>query len=67
MTHLSLVAARKYINYLDMLGEISLDLDAMMKAKSDSVTALTNGIAHLFKSNKVRRVDGFGKITSKCC
>ena len=67
MTHLSLITAQNYINYLDILGEISLDLDAMMKAKSDSVTALTNGIAHLFKSNKVRRVDGFGKITSKCC
>ena len=44
-------------------GEISLDLPAMMKAKDDSVTALTNGIAHLFKSNKVTRMDGFAKIT----
>jgi len=44
-------------------GEVTLDLDQMMKAKNDSVTQLTNGIAHLFKSNKVTRKDGFGKVT----
>jgi len=44
-------------------GEVTLDLDQMMKAKRDSVSQLTNGIAHLFKSNKVTRKDGFGKVT----
>jgi len=35
----------------------------MMKAKSDSVTGLTSGIAMLFKNNKVGHIQGFGKIT----
>jgi len=46
-----------------IVGEVKLDLDQMMKAKTDSVAQLTNGIAHLFKSNKVTRKDGFGKVT----
>jgi len=44
-------------------GEVTLDLGAMLKAKTDSVSALTGGIAHLFKSNKVTHIQGFGKIT----
>ena len=35
------------------LVEPKLNLDIMMKQKSDSVKALTSGIATLFKSNKV--------------
>jgi len=34
-----------------------------MAAKSNSVSALTGGIAHLFKQNKVTRLSGHGKIT----
>ena len=45
------------------VGEVTLDLDAMMKAKSDSVTGLTSGISMLFKNNKVEHIQGFGKIT----
>jgi len=63
-SHYYHLAKKEFAQRGIITGEISLDLDAMMKAKSDSVTALTNGIAHLFKSNKVRRVDGFGKISS---
>lgn len=44
-------------------GEVTLDLEAMMKAKRDSVSGLTSGIATLFKNNKVTHVQGFGKIT----
>jgi len=62
-SHYYHLAKKEFAQRGIITGEISLDLDAMMKAKSDSVTQLTNGIAHLFKSNKVRRVDGFGKIT----
>jgi len=62
-SHYYHMAKKEFAQRGIITGEVSLDLDAMMKAKSDSVTALTNGIAHLFKSNKVRRVDGFGKIT----
>lgn len=35
----------------------------MMKAKETAVKSLTGGIAHLFKSNKVTHIRGFGKIT----
>ena len=45
------------------VGEVSLDLDTMMKAKRDSVAGLTSGIAMLFKNNKVDHIQGFGKIT----
>lgn len=42
---------------------VRLDLPAMMKQKTTAVSSLTNGIAMLFKQNKVDRFDGFGKIT----
>lgn len=42
---------------------VSLNLGQMMKAKETSVKALTGGIAHLFKSNKVTHIRGHGKIT----
>ncbi|CAB3387193.1 Hypothetical predicted protein [Cloeon dipterum] len=42
---------------------LSLNLEKMMDAKSTAVKALTGGIAHLFKQNKVRLVSGHGKIT----
>ena len=44
-------------------GKPQLNLPKMMEAKSGSVTALTNGIAYLFKSNGVTRVDGHGTIS----
>lgn len=42
---------------------VRLDLPAMMKQKEAAVGSLTNGIAMLFKQNKVDRLDGFGRIT----
>nr|CAD7403076.1 unnamed protein product [Timema cristinae] len=42
---------------------VSLNLEAMMAAKSSTVKGLTGGIAHLFKQNKVTHVKGHGKIT----
>nr|XP_009664294.1 PREDICTED: dihydrolipoyl dehydrogenase, mitochondrial [Struthio camelus australis] len=44
---------------------IRLNLEKMMEQKSGAVKALTGGIAHLFKQNKVVHVSGFGKITGK--
>ncbi|NXP74738.1 DLDH protein, partial [Ramphastos sulfuratus] len=44
---------------------IRLNLEKMMEQKSGAVKALTGGIAHLFKQNKVTHVSGFGKITGK--
>lgn len=43
---------------------VKLNLEALMGQKEASVKALTGGIAHLFKQNKVERVDGHGTITS---
>lgn len=42
---------------------VRLDLPAMMKQKTSAVGSLTNGIAMLFKQNKVDRFDGFGSIS----
>ncbi|KAF4516773.1 hypothetical protein B566_EDAN004612 [Ephemera danica] len=47
---------------IEMTG-LTLNLPAMMEAKSTAVKALTGGIVHLFKQNKVRQVSGHGKIT----
>lgn len=42
---------------------VNLNLSSMMNQKSNVVKALTGGIAHLFKQNKVTRVKGSGEIT----
>uniref|UniRef100_A0A8P4K3F1 Dihydrolipoyl dehydrogenase n=1 Tax=Dicentrarchus labrax TaxID=13489 RepID=A0A8P4K3F1_DICLA len=47
------------------ISGISLNLEKMMAQKSGAVKALTGGIAHLFKQNKVTHVNGFGKVTGK--
>uniref|UniRef100_A0A4W5JE71 Dihydrolipoyl dehydrogenase n=1 Tax=Hucho hucho TaxID=62062 RepID=A0A4W5JE71_9TELE len=47
------------------ISGITLNLEKMMSQKSGAVKALTGGIAHLFKQNKVTHVNGNGKITGK--
>ncbi|XP_061533470.1 dihydrolipoyl dehydrogenase, mitochondrial [Phycodurus eques] len=47
------------------ISGISLNLEKMMAQKSGAVKALTGGIAHLFKQNKVTHVNGFGKVAGK--
>lgn len=44
------------------VGEVKLNLSAMMKHKDDTVQGLTGGIAGLFKKNKIAHFHGFGKI-----
>ena len=44
---------------------VSLDLKTMMKQKEETVDGLTQGIAFLFKKNKVEHVAGTGTITAK--
>ena len=39
---------------INLVGDLQLNLPKMMEQKSGAVKALTNGIAHLFKQNKVR-------------
>lgn len=46
-----------------IFDNVRLDLGALMKQKTNAVTSLTNGIAMLFKQNKVDRLEGFGRIT----
>jgi len=46
-------------------GEVELDMEALMKAKNDSVKALTGGIKMLFKNNKVTHLEGHGKISGQ--
>jgi dihydrolipoamide dehydrogenase len=43
-------------------GKPSLDLPAMMKHKDDTVAANVNGVAFLFKKNKIDAVHGHGRI-----
>ncbi len=46
------------------VGKPALDLLAMMKHKSDVVSANVNGVAFLFKKNKIDPFIGAGKITA---
>jgi len=45
-----------------MVGDVKLDLGAMMKRKDSVVRQLTTGIAGLFKKNKVEHVLGHGTL-----
>ena len=47
-----------------VVNDVSVDLDAMMKSKTKSVTGLTGGIEGLFKKNKVDYLKGYGKLAS---
>jgi len=45
------------------VSDFKLDLSKMLAAKDKAVKGLTGGVAHLFKKNKIERVEGFGTIT----
>lgn len=62
-------ASEKYIETKDHLAKfgikvtgVELDLDTMMAKKNQIVKELTQGIAYLFKKNKVTHIQGHGKI-----
>ncbi|MGC4091582.1 MAG: dihydrolipoyl dehydrogenase [Polyangiaceae bacterium] len=44
---------------------VELDLPRMLKKKQGVVEALTQGVAHLFKKNKVTRYFGHGRLAGK--
>src|SRR5262249_54357794 len=46
------------------VGEVGLDLPAMMARKQKVVHGLTQGIAGLFRKNKVTRLTGAGRLTA---
>ena len=45
------------------VGDVELDLDTMLKRKDSVVKSLTDGVAYLFKKNKVTAYQGLGRIT----
>ena len=47
------------------LGSVELDLPTMMARKDQVVTGLTQGVAGLFKKNKIEWVAGAGRLASK--
>jgi dihydrolipoamide dehydrogenase len=46
------------------VGEIKIDLPAMMKRKDDVVKGLTSGVGGLFKKNKIEHLKGHATITA---
>jgi dihydrolipoamide dehydrogenase len=46
------------------VGEVSLDLPAMMRRKEQVVQGLTSGVAGLFKKNQITRRHGTARITA---
>ena len=48
-----------------VVGAPKLDLAAMMKHKDDTVAANVNGVAFLFKKNKIDLIVGAGRIAAK--
>ena len=49
---------------IDINGDLSVNLEQMMKTKEKSVNGLCNGIEGLFKKNKVDYYKGFGVLES---
>ena len=47
-----------------VVGPPKLDIAAMMKHKDDTVAANVNGVAFLFKKNKIESVTGEGRIAA---
>src|SRR6476469_9016682 len=46
------------------IGDLSVDLAAMMARKADVVAKLTGGVGMLFKKNKVEHLKGQGEIVA---
>src|SRR4051812_49353972 len=44
------------------VGNVEVDLSAMLKRKDQVVTTLTRGVDSLFKKNKITRYAGLGRI-----
>src|SRR5271157_2031271 len=46
-------------------GDLGLDLAAMLARKDKVVKGLTDGVAFLFRKNKITRVGGVGRLLGK--
>jgi len=63
-SHLYHMASGKDLNSRGIeFDGVRLNLEKMMEQKRGSVKALTGGIAHLFKKNKVTHLNGYGRIS----
>ena len=58
-------AKETFQNHGINVSGVELDLDTMLKRKDDVVKSLTNGVAGLFKKNKVTHYQGLGRITGE--
>jgi dihydrolipoamide dehydrogenase len=47
-----------------IVGDVRLDLPAMLKRKDKTVAQLTGGVAFLMKKNGVTRYEGLGRVTA---
>lgn len=63
-SHLYHQAGHDFKNRGIELSNLQVNLPQMLKAKEDSVTALTKGVEGLLKKNKVDYVKGFGSFKS---
>src|SRR4051794_14818367 len=57
------LARSKFSKHGIQVGEVKLDLKAMLARKDAVVAGLTDGIAHLFKKNKITHLAGVGRLT----
>jgi len=58
-------ARDKFANHGILVGEPQLDIARMMARKDDVVKKLTDGVAFLFKKNRIAWVKGTGKLAGK--
>ncbi len=55
-------ARTKFAKHGILVGDLRLDLEAMLKRKDAVVRQLTNGIVGLFKKHGITYLNGFGKL-----
>ncbi|GLJ29302.1 hypothetical protein SUGI_0577750 [Cryptomeria japonica] len=63
-SHMFHEAKHSFAGHGVKVGQLEIDVTAMMAQKTKAVTGLTKGIEGLFKKNKVTYVKGAGKIVS---
>ena len=58
------LAKTKFAKHGIQVGEVNLDLPAMLKRKDDVVKGLTTGVAGLFRKNKISALKGTARLAS---
>ncbi len=56
------LAQKRFGHHGIQVGELKLDLAAMLRRKDDVVKTLTGGIAGLFKKNRITAIQGQGRL-----